>query len=116
MTSFPLESLIPNEPARWTLLAAVGTVVGVAISRWPVAGLAVVVVLTAIAVRSHRVIALTAAGFVLAGIASGAVASTRLEATTRKSLQVRLQAGQAPRRRADLVNDGTASDKRCSTT
>lgn len=82
MTSSLLESLIPDEPARWTLLAAVGTVVGVAISRWLVAGLVVVVVLTAIAVQSHRVIALTAAGFVLAGIASGAVASTRLEATT----------------------------------
>jgi competence protein ComEC len=82
MTSFRLESLIPDEPARWTLLAAVTTVGGVAVSPWPVAGLGVVLVLSGIATRRHRVIALTAAGFILAGIASGTVASARLEATT----------------------------------
>jgi competence protein ComEC len=81
MTSFRLESLIPDEPARWTLLAALGTVIGVAISRWPVVSLGVVLVLTAIAARRHRVIALTTAGFIVAGVVSGTVASTRLEAT-----------------------------------
>jgi competence protein ComEC len=81
MTSFRLESLIPDEPARWTLLAALGTVVGVVVSRWLIVGLSVVLVFTAIASRRHSVIALTTAGFVLAGVASGTVASTRLEAT-----------------------------------
>ena len=82
MISLRLESLIPDEPARWTLLAALGTVAGVVMSRWSIVGLGIVLILTAIVARRHRVIALTTAGFMLAGIVSGTVASTRLDATT----------------------------------
>ena len=68
-------------PARWALLAGTGTVVGVAVSQRPTLAVMVVVLSLVVATR-HRVVALTAAGFILAGIASGSLATARIEATT----------------------------------
>ena len=82
MTSPRRESLIPEEPARWALLAGAATVVGVVLSPWPIAGVAAVFVIAAFAARWHRVVAVTAAGFMLAGIVSGSLAAARLDATT----------------------------------
>ncbi|MEN8240201.1 MAG: ComEC/Rec2 family competence protein, partial [Actinomycetota bacterium] len=81
MTSPRLESIVPEGPARWALLAGASTTVGVAISGLSI--LVVVAMFIPLALLAHRerVVAATAAGFVLAGIASGSLASARLDAT-----------------------------------
>lgn len=84
MTSSRLEPLVPDVPARWALLAGTGTIVGVALSsRWFVTVLVmfIAVIAVTVIVRHHRLVALTAAGFMLAGLVSGSFATARLDAT-----------------------------------
>lgn len=81
MTSSRLESLVPGVPARWALLAGAGTMVGVALSGHWIVTVLVVFLAVAMLVRHHRVVALTAACFILAGFVSGSLATARLDAT-----------------------------------
>ncbi len=83
MTSRVPEALLPPEAARWTLLAATATAVGVALAWQPLSLLAVALVLAVGADRRARLVAITAVFFVVLGIASGTLAGARLEATRR---------------------------------
>ena len=86
MTSSRLESLVPDVPARWALLVGASTIVGVAVSDRLILGIAAVIVVTAGLARHDRVVAVTAAGFILAGIVSGSLATARLDATRTASV------------------------------
>ncbi len=81
MASFLLESVLPDAPARWSLLAAVGTIVGVIVSDRPIVALLATAVLVGVHLRGHSTVALTAAGFCVAGMVSGTLAAARIEAT-----------------------------------
>ena len=82
MTSRHLESVLPGVPARWALLAGGSTVVGVALSGRPIFLAVAPLIALGVLARHDRVIAGTAAGFVLAGLVSGSMAAARLDATT----------------------------------
>ena len=81
MTSFRPESLVPDVPARWALLAGAGTIIGVAVSGRSILVVVAPFIAVATLARRDRVMAVTAAGFILAGIVSGSLATARLDAT-----------------------------------
>ena len=81
MTSFLPESVFPDVPARWALLAGAGTIIGVAVSGQSILVVLAPFVAVATLARRDRVMAATAAGFILAGIVSGSLATARLDAT-----------------------------------
>jgi competence protein ComEC len=82
MTSFRLDSLVPDVPARWALLAGASTIVGVAVSGRSILGVVALFIALGALAHRDRVVAATAAGFLVAGIVSGSLATARLEATT----------------------------------
>ncbi|GMR02484.1 MAG: hypothetical protein BMS9Abin20_0820 [Acidimicrobiia bacterium] len=82
MTSRIPESVLPSEPARWVVLAAVATALGVFISGRPEASLLGFAIVGIALLRRTRLLALTAGVFMVAGVVSGAVASTRIAGTT----------------------------------
>ncbi len=82
MTSRIPESALPSEPARWVVLAAVATALGVFISGRPEASLLGFAIVGVTLLRRTRLVALTAGVFIVAGVVSGAVASTRIAGTT----------------------------------
>ena len=81
MTSFRLESVVPDVPARWALLAGAGTIVGVAMSGRGMLTIVVPFLVAVALTRYGRVVALTAAAFILAGVVSGSLATARVDAT-----------------------------------
>ena len=86
------EALLPPEAARWTLLAAAATAVGVALAWQPLSLVAVALVLAVGAARRARLVAITAVFFVVLGIVSGTLAGARLEATRRAEVPDRTAA------------------------
>jgi competence protein ComEC len=81
MISSRLDALAPDVPARWALLSAVCTVIGVAVAGRPVLVVVLPFVAVAALARRHRVVAATIAGFIVAGVVSGSLATARLDAT-----------------------------------
>lgn len=75
------DGLLPSQPARWTLLAAVSTTVGVASVERPTLLVLVIGLAGLGSVYRRWTIVLTGTLFVLLGAMSGSIAASRIEAT-----------------------------------
>ena len=77
MTSRIPEGLLPEEPARWSLVAAVAVALGVFVGFAPVGVVLLVVLTVAAVVGRHRALFVVIGAFVALGMVSGASADAR---------------------------------------